>query len=143
MQENQEFEYKEYKEPNNYILSGILALVGALGGVAIWLVPVYFFDYILFITVIAVGGLAAGGAKTFNPKKGNIILALIAIVATIIAIIIGDLAETTLVAPGFEIRPDEYLEYLNLKFGEDPQQLFYYAGAVAIAGYLGFIKNTN
>jgi|GEM_PF-5826362 len=143
MQENQELETVESNGSVNYLLSIILAPLGGLAGVLIWLAPVYFLEYVLYITVIFVGVMAAFGAKTFNPRNGGIIIALIAVIATIIAVIIGDLAETWIIAPNFEITFDTYFDYLDLKFGDDPEQLVYYFVSVVIAGISGFMKNNK
>lgn len=140
MQEKQDGQYQEYVEPINYIQSILFALIGGLVGVAIWLVPVYFFDYILYITVILVGIFAGLGARGYQRKKGNIALAIIAVLATIVCIIIGDLAETTIALGNIDISLENYLEYIELKFGEDPEQLFYYAGSLLAAAYFGFAK---
>ncbi len=138
MQDNTEIQYTEYQEDTNYIQSVLFALIGGLIGVGVWLVPVYFFEYILYITVILVGIFAGLGARGFDRKKGNIALAIIAILATIVCIIIGDIAETSIAFGSLDITPETYFEYLEFKFGEDPEQLFYYLGAVLIAGYFGF-----
>lgn len=138
MQEQQNAGYTEYAEPINYVQSILFALIGGLVGVSIWLVPVYFFDYILYITVILVGIFAGLGARGYQRKKGNIALSIIAILATIACIIIGDLTETAIVLGSIDISLESYLDYIGLKFGEDPEQLFYYAGAVLAAAYFGF-----
>lgn len=138
MQENQEFQYSDYVEPTNYIQSVIFALIGGLIGVAIWLAPVYFFEYILFITVVLVGVFSAVGARGFNRKKGNIAIAIIAVIATIICILIGDLAETAIILGNSNFSIENYFEYIDLKFSDDPQQLFYYLGAIAAAAFVGF-----
>lgn len=138
MEQNQDFEYTEYKEETNYIQSIIFAFVGGLLGVGVWLAPIYFFEYLLYITVILVGIFAGLGARGYSRKKGNIALAIIAVVATVICIIIGDIAETALVFGSFDISLKSYLEYASLKFGEDPKQLLYYLGSIIAAGYFGY-----
>ncbi len=138
MQENQEFQYTEYVEETNYIQSILFALIGGLIGIVAWLAPVYFFNYILFITVVLVGVFAALGARGLNRKKGNVVIAIIAVIATIVCLIIGDIAETAIALGGFDYGFENYFEYLEFKFADDPQQLFYYLGAVVAAGWLGF-----
>ena len=138
MQDNQDFQYTEYVEEPNYIQSILFALIGGLIGVVAWLAPVYFLNYILFITVVLVGVFAALGARGLNRKKGNIAIAIIAVIATIVCIVIGDITETAIISSGFDFSFENYLEYLGLKFSDDPQQLFYYLGAIVAAGWLGF-----
>lgn len=146
MRENQEFQFSESIEPlqsSNYIKSFIFALLGGFTGIIAWLAPVYFFEYVLYITVILVGILAAVGAKAGSKGQGGIVIAIIATLASAVCILVGDWLETAVLVGTLDFQIDNYFKYLDLKFGEDPEQLFYYAGAVAMAAFTGFAKKED
>lgn len=146
MQENQEFQFSESIEAvqsSNYLKSIIFALLGGFAGIVAWLAPVYFFDYILYITVILVGILTAVGAKAGNKGQGGIVIAIIATLASAVCILVEDWLETAVIIGSFDFQIDSYFEYIDLKFSEDPEQLLYYAGAVAMAAFTGFAKKED
>lgn len=115
----------ENEQPLHYLKHIILAFLGGILGVLVWIMPLYS-NVIYPMTIVSIGIFSAIGARGFQKGKGNIRFGIIAVIVSLICLLIGDVLETLIRFNNSQIGFKEFIDIAQFKVDETPVRLFYY-----------------